>query len=441
MLLEDKTEIKPNVVGSEKLRFNSLNEWLAWQERLHFSKIELGLERCRRVASNMGLLKPSYTVVSVAGTNGKGSSVKMLSKILHLAGYRVGCYTSPHLIDYNERISINGSDVTDEKLCESFNRINAAREGISLTYFEFGTLAALDIFNNDVEIAVLEVGLGGRLDAVNILDADVSLITSIDLDHQKWLGYSRESIGNEKAGIFRGNVPAVCSDPNPPYSVIDYAEKIGTPLFVSGRDYFYEHNNKTWSWRYCDKELNYLPRPFKYSDFQLQNAAGVLMVLEKIKEKYFVSAANIKNSLNDFHLDGRMQFIQGDILTILDVAHNRGSVKALVENLENIPSLGKTHLVIGMLEDKEHIDFFRQLIPVVDTWNIVKLSHERASSTEFLVSCLNSIEITDNVRDFASLEDCLEDLEKTSIAGDRIVITGSFITVGTALKYLEFKKQ
>ena len=292
---------------SGRLRFNRLDKWLEWQESLHFTAIELGLERCKRVADNMGLLKPSYNVISVAGTNGKGSSVTLLDKILRNAGHKVGRYTSPHLLKYNERICINGEEVSDTELCESFDRIDRARGDISLTYFEFGTLAALDIFRqHDVELALLEVGLGGRLDAVNVLDADVALITSIDIDHQQWLGDNRESIAREKAGIFRNKAIAVCSDPNPPQSLIDCANALGTPLSVAGSDYQYFSNEDSWSWQANDLSLKELPRPMQYCDFQLQHAAGVLMVLNKIQSEYPVSEEDIAQGLNSFRVDGRM---------------------------------------------------------------------------------------------------------------------------------------
>ena len=337
--MPSKTEsISSSRIHPDKLRFNRLEKWLKWQESLHFTAIELGLERCRRVANNMGLLKPAYNVISVAGTNGKGSSITMLDKILRNAGYSVGRYTSPHLLRYNERICINGEEVADSELCESFDRIDRARGDISLTYFEFGTLTALDLFRqHNVDLAVLEVGLGGRLDAVNVLDADVALITSIDIDHQQWLGDNRESIAREKAGIFRNKAPAICSDPKPPQSLLDCADALGTPLSVLGRDFKLSMNHSFWSWNSDDVSLQKLPRPMQFCDFQLENAAGVLMVLEKIKNDYPVSIEHIKDGLSSFRLNGRMQFIPGRIPKILDVAHNSESVKVLVKNLRRIP--------------------------------------------------------------------------------------------------------
>ncbi len=420
-----------------QLRFNRLEKWLEWQESLHFTAIELGLERCRRVANNMGLLKPSYNVISVAGTNGKGSSITIMDQILRNAGHKVGRYTSPHLLQYNERICIDGEPVSDSELCESFDRIDRARGDISLTYFEFGTLAALDLFRqHNVELAILEVGLGGRLDAVNVLDADVALITSIDIDHQQWLGDNRESIAREKAGIFRNKALAICSDPNPPQSLLDCADALGTPLLVSGSDFNYSTNNDSWSWNSGDSSLDELPRPMQYCDFQLQNAAGVLMVLDKINHEYPVSAENIKQGLHDFRLDGRMQIIPGEIPKILDVAHNRESVRALVENLRIIPCMGQTHLLVGMLKDKDHLVVFKVLDEVADSWNIVTLSQDRGCDAKTLLSDLDALGINNNVSEFNSVKAALDQLNQSSRSGDRIVITGSFLTVGAALQHL-----
>ncbi len=420
-----------------QLRFNSLEKWLKWQETLHFTAIELGLERCRRVANNMGLLKPSYNVISVAGTNGKGSSITMLDKILRNANYKVGRYTSPHLLKYNERICINGEEASDAELCESFDRIDRARGDISLTYFEFGTLAALDLFRqHNVELAILEVGLGGRLDAVNILDADVALITSIDIDHQQWLGDNRESIAREKAGIFRNKALAICSDPNPPQSLLDCADALGTPLSVLGRDYQILTSCDTWSWSSNESSLKGLPRPMQYCDFQLQNAAGVLMVLDKIHHEYPVSEKDIKQGLNSFRLNGRMQIIPGEVAKILDVAHNSQSVKMLVANLKEIPCVGQTHLLVGMLKDKDHPEVLKVLSEVADSWSIVTLSQERGCDAKTLLSDLDVLGIKDNVSEFKNVEEALEMLNQSSKPGDRIVITGSFLTVGAALRHL-----
>ena len=423
--------------NTNRLRFRSIDKWLHWQESLHFTAIELGLERCRRVANNMGLLNPSYNVISVAGTNGKGSSIIMLDRILRNAGYKIGRYTSPHLLRYNERICINGNEATDTELCESFDRIDRARGDISLTYFEFGTLAALDLFRqHNVQLAILEVGLGGRLDAVNILDADISLITSIDIDHQEWLGNNRESIGREKAGIFRNLAPAICSEPNPPQSLLDCSEALGTPISILGSDYQFNLINDTWSWSTKDTRIERLPRPMKYCDFQIQNASGVLMLLAKIQDEYPVSTENIKQGLSSFRLKGRFQIIPGAIPKILDVAHNRESIKALVNNLKMIPCYGKTHIILGMLKDKDHQRVIKELIEITDTWHFVSISQDRGIEAKILTSKLKALGRLENISEYSNVEEALDKIHKLSMPDDRIIITGSFYTVGAAIRYL-----
>ena len=423
--------------NTNRLRFRSIDKWLHWQESLHFTAIELGLERCRRVANNMGLLNPSYNVISVAGTNGKGSSIIMLDRILRNAGYKIGRYTSPHLLRYNERICINGNEATDTELCESFDRIDRARGDISLTYFEFGTLAALDLFRqHNVQLAILEVGLGGRLDAVNILDADISLITSIDIDHQEWLGNNRESIGREKAGIFRNLAPAICSEPNPPQSLLDCSEALGTPISILGSDYQFNLINDTWSWSTKNTHIERLPRPMKYCDFQIQNASGVLMLLAKIRDEYPVSTENIKQGLSSFRLKGRFQIIPGAIPKILDVAHNRQSIKALVNNLKMIPCYGKTHIILGMLKDKDHQRVIKELIEITDTWHFVSISQDRGIEAKILTSELKALGRLENISEYSNVEEALDKIHKLSMPDDRIIITGSFYTVGAAIRYL-----
>ena len=423
--------------NTNRLRFRSIDKWLHWQESLHFTAIELGLERCRRVANNMGLLNPSYNVISVAGTNGKGSSIIMLDRILRNAGYKIGRYTSPHLLRYNERICINGNEATDTELCESFDRIDRARGDISLTYFEFGTLAALDLFRqHSVQLAILEVGLGGRLDAVNILDADISLITSIDIDHQEWLGNNRESIGREKAGIFRNLAPAICSEPNPPQSLLDCSEALGTPISILGSDYQFNLINDTWSWSTKDTRIERLPRPMKYCDFQIQNASGVLMLLAKIQDEYPVSTENIKQGLSSFRLEGRFQIIPGAIPKILDVAHNRESIKALVNSLKVIPCYGKTHIILGMLKDKDHQRVIKELIEITDTWHFVSISRDRGIEAKILTSKLKALGRLENISEYSNVEEALDKIHKLSMPDDRIIITGSFYTVGAAIRYL-----
>ncbi len=257
------------------MRFTTLADWLAWQETLHPNVIDLGLERVASVASRMGLGRPANTVITVAGTNGKGSCVALLESILDAAGYRVGVYSSPHLLRYNERVRVCGQEVDDAALCAAFERIDQARGATSLTYFEFGTLAALEIFAQaDLDVAVLEVGLGGRLDAVNIVDADVALITSIDIDHVEWLGPDRESIGREKAGILRPAMPAVYGEADPPRSVLAQAESLAAPLHCLERDYRYSEATDSWDWRSDSNSYTGLPLPNLPGVFQLAKRGG-----------------------------------------------------------------------------------------------------------------------------------------------------------------------
>ncbi len=427
------------VAGS--MRFNTLQEWLSWQEDLHFTSIELGLDRCMTVAERMGLLHPSYGVISVAGTNGKGSSVNMLRGILTHAGYKTGSYTSPHLIRYNERICLNGQEVSDELLCASFERIDRARGDVSLTYFEFGTLAAFDIFQRaGVDIAVLEVGLGGRLDAVNCLDADVALITTIDLDHENWLGPDRESIGREKAGIMRGDKPAVCSDLQPPKSLFDHVTKLGTRFYVPGRDFEHHVTGKTWSWRSARMQYDNLPQPSLYNPEQMANAAGVLMALSLFSERFPVDVAAIRKGLQEFNLAGRFQVVPDKAQMILDVAHNPQSAALLVHNLKALPVQGETHVVIGMLKDKNHHAIFQEIGQVADHWHIVSLrDHPRGTDQDTLATELAAMHLKGRINTYETVADALNHVRERVHPSDRIVITGSFITVGAAIKHLKLQ--
>ena len=432
---------KSNLIpAAGTMRFNTLQEWLTWQEGLHFTSIELGLDRCMAVAERMGLLQPDYAVISVAGTNGKGSSVSMLRNILTNAGYNTGSYTSPHLIRYNERVCLNGVEVTDEMLCASFDRIDRARGDVSLTYFEFGTLAAFDIFRHaGIDIAILEVGLGGRLDAVNCVNADVALITAIDLDHQNWLGPDRESIGREKAGIMRSDAPAVCSDPNPPASVFNYSSQLGTQLYIPGRDYRHKVTGDTWQWQWGSVSYTGLPRPSLYNPEQMVNAAGVLMALTVLSGRFPVSIQAIRKGLQEFNLAGRFQIVPDKAQLILDVAHNCQSAALLVRNLKLLPLQGKTHVVIGMLKDKDHHAIFQEISAVADFWHIVTLDNPRGADSHMLNEELARIGINRNISCYNSVIDALNSVREIVEPQDRIVITGSFLTVGAAIIHLKLQ--
>ncbi|MFQ5659356.1 MAG: bifunctional tetrahydrofolate synthase/dihydrofolate synthase [Gammaproteobacteria bacterium] len=427
-------------VSATPMRFHSLAEWLSWQEGLHFTAVDLGLDRCYEVAVRIGLLTPDFMLISIAGTNGKGSSAAMLDLILRNAGYRVGNYTSPHLLRYNERIRVDGVEIDDDTLCQSFNRIDQARADISLTYFEFGTLAAIDFFHRSgVEIAILEVGLGGRLDAVNILDADVALVCSIDLDHENWLGHDREVIGAEKAGIFRAARPAICSDLNPPSSIIGHAAAIGSDLSLAGRDFGFQIGEDSWSWRSGLSVMKDLPKPDRFNDSLVQNAAGVLKILDVVSDRYPVDNKTVYESLQNFRLPGRFQRVPGKVSFVLDVAHNRQSAEVLAENLGKLGPVRSNHIVIGMLKDKDHSAVFQALSEFGDFWHLVTLDSERAADSQMLAEELYKMGNSNNITLFEAIDTALQQVCAQARTGDRVVVTGSFLTVGAAIRWLNIE--
>jgi dihydrofolate synthase/folylpolyglutamate synthase len=415
------------------MRFPTLEAWLGWQETLHPSAIDLGLERPGRVLKALGLAQHKHLLITVAGTNGKGSSVAMLEAILRAAGYRVGCYTSPHLLRYNERVRIDGQPVDDQELCAAFERIDQARGDTSITYFEFGTLAAFDIFQRAaLDVAILEVGMGGRLDAVNLLDADVALITAIDIDHCDWLGDDRESIGREKAGIMRQGRPVVCSDPRPPQSIIALASELGAELFLLGRDFGFESHDGRWRWWGGSGSYQGLPIPALQGRFQLRNAAGVLMALACVQERLPVTVQPIIAGLNAVRLPGRFQIIPGDVTRILDVAHNPQAAVELAANLAATRCTGSTYAVIAMLADKDIASVVRAMQGEVDHWFVAGLDVPRGASAGQLAEILRQAgigQITVCQRPGEAYAWALAQAR----AGDRLVIFGSFYTVADML--------
>ncbi len=413
-------------------RFDSLPAWLAWQETLHPQKIDLGLARVAAVADRMGLLQPEYGVITIAGTNGKGSSVALLAAILGAAGYRVGSYTSPHLLRYNERICIAGQLATDSELCSAFDCVDQARGQETLSYFEFGTLAALQLFAAaGLDIALLEVGMGGRLDAVNIVDPDTALVTAIDIDHSAWLGTDRETIGREKAGIFRPGRPAVCADPAPPASLEETAVGLGASWFALGREFSFEVTGSGWDWQGPNSSYRQLPPPALAGVHQYDNAAGVLMVLESLRERFPVSRRAIQAGLRSVTLAGRFQILPGTVDVILDVAHNPASGLRLAQMLEEFPASGDTWLVLGMLQDKDAAAFMESLAPRVDHWCLASLDVERGLSAAELRQMLP---ITANAaHEFPSVAAASDYAQTRAAAGDRVVVCGSFITVAEAM--------
>lgn len=418
------------------MRFTNLADWLAWQETLHPRKIELGLARIETVFQRLHAGKPSFTVITVAGTNGKGSSVAMLEAILLAAGYRTGVYTSPHLLYYNERIRLNGEAVADEALVDAFSRIDAARDDISLTYFEFGTLAALDIFyRQPLDVVVLEVGLGGRLDAVNIIDADIALITSISLDHTAWLGEDRESIAKEKAGIMRRGRPVVFSGHDIPQAVMAAAAALDAPLYALGQAYTYEVMPSEWLWRAGRKNAVSLPLPALPGRHQVQNAAGVLMALDLLSVKLPVGQSAIRQGLSGIRLGGRFQIIAGEPVQVFDVAHNPDAMARLAEMLAQYPVAGRTLAVIGMLQDKDIAASLGKLAPRISEWYAAGLPTARGIPAPELVASLLQINPQIKATAYVDVAAACAAAKKDAQAGDRILVCGSFYTVADALRH------
>ncbi|MEJ2115771.1 MAG: bifunctional tetrahydrofolate synthase/dihydrofolate synthase [Gammaproteobacteria bacterium] len=417
------------------MRFNKLSEWLEWQETLHSQKIELGLGRVAAVIQSMGVATPKYKTIVVAGTNGKGSTTSILESIYHHAGYRVGAYTSPHLLHYNERIRVGQQNIDDASLCSAFEKIDQARGETSLSYFEFGTLAAMQIFSeSDLDVAIYEVGLGGRLDAVNILDADLALVTSIGIDHVQWLGTTRESSGFEKAGVFRANQPAICGDGDPPKSLIEYAEKLGTELLLINKDYSYlKQNNESWSFSSENTNWDNLPMPSLYGEVQLSNAATALMVLNRMDEMLPVTRECIDYGLSNISLPGRFQRIQGSCEIILDVAHNLGSVGVLAENLRALKPAPKTLAVFAVLADKDVSGIIECVEDIFDEWYISELDSERALEKENLKMQLDSCCHDCVIYSYSSIAEAYNTAKNSADESTRIVVFGSFLTVAEVL--------
>lgn len=419
------------------MRYTRLNDWLAWQETLHPKKIDPGLERSGEVLRRMGLKPPAYTVVTVGGTNGKGSSVAMLEAVFLAAGYRVGAYSSPHLLRYNERIRVNGVEADDGELCAAFARIDAARGAISLSYFEFGTLAAFDIFHRvELDVAVLEVGMGGRLDVVNLFDAGAALVTSVGLDHMEWLGPDRESIAAEKAKIFRPGRPAIYGESDPPQSLVAYAQEIAAPLYCFKRDFGYETQGQGWSWRGPARVIEALPLPRLQGSFQLQNAAAVLMTLETLAARLSVSEHDIRQGLVTVNLPGRFQVLTGAgrATRIFDVAHNPHAAAALACTLRERPCAGRTLAVFGMLADKDIAGVVREMRDEVDAWYAASLTVERGSPAERLAQHVRDVISEVEVYRHETVEQAYHAALLAAGAQDRVVVFGSFYTVAEALR-------
>ncbi|MEO1767567.1 bifunctional tetrahydrofolate synthase/dihydrofolate synthase [Thiobacter aerophilum] len=417
-----------------------LADWLAYLEKLHPTAIELSLDRVRTVRARLGL-DPGFPIITVGGTNGKGSTCAFLEAMLVAAGRRVGCYTSPHLLAYNERVRIDGLPVTDAALCRAFATVEAARGEVSLTYFEFGTLAALLCFvEAGVEVAVLEVGMGGRLDAVNVFDAEVAVVTTVDLDHMAWLGPDREHIGREKAGIYRPGRPAICADCDPPATLVAYAQAIGADLRCLGRDFGWEPSTTGWRfWRRAGGHLvclEALPPPALIGAYQYANAAAAVEALLALAPRVNIAEEAIRAGLAGVHLPGRFQVVPGPPQRILDVAHNPQGARMLAANLAQAPIAGRTLAVCAMLADKDMEGVVRALVDQVDAWFVAGLPPPRGAPATTLAASVRRLARGAPCATYADVRSAHAAACMAAAQGDRILIFGSFYTVAAVLAEL-----
>ncbi|MCL6324159.1 bifunctional tetrahydrofolate synthase/dihydrofolate synthase [Pectobacterium polaris] len=403
--------------------------WLHYLEHLHAQAIDLGLERVKQVAEHLQLLQPAATIFTVAGTNGKGTTCCTLESILLAAGLRVGVYSSPHLVRYTERVRIQGKELPEALHTQAFADIEAGRGAVSLTYFEFGTLSALQLFKQaNLDVVILEVGLGGRLDATNIVDADVSVVTSIAIDHTDWLGNDRESIGREKAGIFRQGRPAVVGEPDMPGTIADVAAEKGAQLRRRGRDWEYSVQRETWSWQDKQRELSRLPLP----NVPLANAATALAALHY--SSLNVSEDAIRQGLQHAALPGRFQTVQASPRLILDVAHNPHAAAYLANRLAALPKSGKVRAVVGMLSDKDIAGTLAHLTPLVDVWYCAPLEGPRGAKAQQIAEHLTHSQSFSNV--VAAWQQAMSEATEQDI----VIVCGSFHTVAHVMEALDEEK-
>ncbi len=407
----------------------------------------MGLERITRVKNALNLSFKSL-VFTVGGTNGKGSTCALLESILLAASYKVACHTSPHFLRFNERARINGQEVSDEDLLIHFEKVEQARSALpdapSLTYFEFTTLAIMSLFaHSELDAVILEVGLGGRLDAVNIIDPDCAIVTSIDLDHMEYLGDTREKIGFEKAGIFRAQRPAICADPVPPQSLIEYAEKIGADLWLLGRDYNFQGDKQQWGWAGRNKRFSGLGYPALRGANQLLNASAVIAALMAVRQRLPVGAQEIRNGMAWVELPGRFQVLPGQPTIILDVAHNPHASATLAQNLDNMAYHPYTIGVFGAMADKDIDGVLKPMLDKIDFWYFTDLPTARAAKASALAKRLRALGFKESsdtgIEEFAEPAKAYEAALKKAGEGDRIAVFGSFYTVAGVLAYRNAK--
>ena len=407
---------------------------MSYLERLHPKTIALGLERVNEVKARLAL-NPQFTIITVGGTNGKGSTCAMLESILGIGGYRTGLYTSPHLLRYNERVRIDRVAVDDASLCAAFQSVEAARGSTPLTYFEFGTLAAVLLFvERNVDLAILEVGLGGRLDAVNAFDTDCAIVTSIGLDHTEYLGNTLEAIGQEKAGIFRAGKPAIFGDEKMPATIEHRASRIGAGFQQFGSDFRFTRQDTQWQFHGRRGNHHGLPYPALRGGYQLNNASAALAAIDELKDTLPVTLQDIKRGLLELDLPGRFQVLPGQPAKILDVAHNPAAVTVLAQQLGHMGRFRKTHGVFGMLKDKDVASVVAIISPQIDVWHLGSIDATRGASADELFAHLEHLGRARDASCYPSIKLAYAAACREAAQSDRIVIFGSFYTVAEVLK-------
>lgn len=423
---------------------SSLEAWLSHLETAHPVGIDMGLERISRVKAALDL-DFHCPIITVAGTNGKGSTCAFMESILLAAGYRVACHTSPHLLRFNERARINGADASDAQLLLHFAEVEAARLSLpnppTLTYFEFTALAIMRYFAaGNLDAVILEVGMGGRLDAINILDADCAIVTSIDIDHAEFLGDTREKIAREKAGVFRPNAIAVCGDPMPPNSLVAYAESLQCDLWLMGRDYNFQGDKQQWGWSGRGKRFSGLGYPALRGANQLLNASAVIAALSALRDRIPVSAQDIRNGFALVELPGRFQVLPGQPTVVLDVAHNPHAASTLAQGLDKMGYHPYTYAIFGAMADKDIIGVIRPMVGLIDHWFCTDLPTTRAASAAELARILEASGVENTgteggIQTFFSPSEAYQKALSLAGEGDRIVIFGSFYTVAGVMAY------
>lgn len=420
----------------------TLADWLALLETRHAKAIDMGLERVGKVKDRLDI-RFDCPVIMVAGTNGKGSTCAMLESILMRAGYRVGLYIKPHFLHFNERARITGEPASDATLVAAFEQVEEKRGDISLTYFEFTTLAIMKLLADArLDVAILEVGLGGRLDAVNVIDADVSIVTSIDIDHTEYLGNTREEIGFEKAGIYRAGKTAICGDPVPPQSLIRHAESINADLWLMGRDFNYMGDKQQWAYGGRGQRRNSLAYPSLRGANQLLNAAAALAALEALRDRLPVGAQEVRTGLATVELPGRFQVLPGQPVVILDVAHNPHAAATLAQNLDNMGFHPYTYAVFGSMLDKDIEGVIQHLKGKIDHWCVTDLPLPRAATAQQLKDKLLEAGVEPEFKPdaartiecFATPAAAFANAQSRAAENDRIVVFGSFLTVAGVME-------